>query len=93
MVTIHHFQAVDLIGGRDSFETHVVEYCTQLSKRSWCRGDKLLKAGADSRHLTLLHLAAALGCTKLITTLVQWRYVLECTCMYTLVKVARTNYK
>ena len=61
--------------GHDAFETHVVEYCAQLSKRSWCHGEEPLKACSGLRHLTLLHLAAALGCAKLIATLVKWRYV------------------
>ncbi|XP_022090427.1 calmodulin-binding transcription activator 2-like isoform X2 [Acanthaster planci] len=58
-----------------SFEDRVVALCQQFMRGQWAPGSSS-QLGAESgshRGMTLLHLAAALGYTKLISTLVTWR--------------------
>ncbi|XP_038076882.1 calmodulin-binding transcription activator 1-like isoform X2 [Patiria miniata] len=58
-----------------SFEDRVVALCQQFMRGQWAPGSSSQLGAESSSHrgMTLLHLAAALGYTKLISTLVTWR--------------------
>ena len=57
-----------------SFEDRVVALCQRFMQGQWAPGSSQLGVESVSyRGMTLLHLAAALGFSKLITTLVTWR--------------------
>ncbi|XP_076358099.1 calmodulin-binding transcription activator 2-like isoform X3 [Tachypleus tridentatus] len=57
-----------------SFEDRLVVLCQRLLGGSWIRGNDTNTLEATSRSdLTLLHLAAALGYSRLVCTLLHWR--------------------
>uniref|UniRef100_A0A8C5MJ51 Calmodulin-binding transcription activator 1 n=1 Tax=Leptobrachium leishanense TaxID=445787 RepID=A0A8C5MJ51_9ANUR len=57
----------------DNFETRLVAICEKMmSQTCWVTSD-LLAHEMSFRGMTLLHLAAAQGYTRLIETLIQWR--------------------
>ncbi|XP_053115431.1 calmodulin-binding transcription activator 2 isoform X2 [Hemicordylus capensis] len=57
----------------DSFEDRIVALCEKMMSRScWLRSETLVHH-VSFRGMTLLHLAAAQGYTRLIETLIKWR--------------------
>ncbi|KAL8176996.1 UNVERIFIED_CONTAM: hypothetical protein K2H54_040687, partial [Gekko kuhli] len=59
----------------DSFEERIVALCEKMMSRScWLRSETLVHH-ASFRGMTLLHLAAAQGYTRLIETLIKWRNI------------------
>ncbi|XP_060111786.1 calmodulin-binding transcription activator 2 [Heteronotia binoei] len=59
----------------DSFEERIVSLCEKMMSRScWLRSETLVHH-ISFRGMTLLHLAAAQGYTRLIETLIKWRNV------------------
>ncbi|XP_069775881.1 calmodulin-binding transcription activator 2-like isoform X2 [Narcine bancroftii] len=57
----------------DSFEERIVALCHAMMSRScWIRSEQLLHS-ASFRGMSLLHLAAAQGYSRLIHTLIKWR--------------------
>ncbi|XP_077169132.1 calmodulin-binding transcription activator 2 isoform X2 [Paroedura picta] len=59
----------------DSFEERIVAVCEKMMSRShWLRSETLVPH-VSFRGMTLLHLAAAQGYTRLIETLIQWRNI------------------
>ena len=65
-----HLQGTAALGS-DVFENRVIEYVMLLSQRVWLDGSAPPRQ--VSRHMSLLHLAAALGYTQLIQALRKWR--------------------
>ncbi|XP_076318558.1 calmodulin-binding transcription activator 2-like isoform X3 [Tachypleus tridentatus] len=64
----------DYIGKQRSFEDRLVVLCQRLLSGSWIQGsDNIVLETTFRPDLTLLHLAAALGYSRLIQTLLQWR--------------------
>ncbi|KAK8738483.1 hypothetical protein OTU49_003900, partial [Cherax quadricarinatus] len=67
-----------------NFEERVILYCQRMSGKRWLSMDQGFAAGLPELHgLTLLHLAAMLGYSRLIVALLRWRdenpsLVLEC---------------
>lgn len=57
------------------FEDRLVTYCQTLTTRQWRHSDDLatLQHFAGLRGMTLLHLAASLGYSKLVSTMLHWR--------------------
>ncbi|XP_077997994.1 calmodulin-binding transcription activator 1-like [Glandiceps talaboti] len=55
-----------------SFEGRLVQICVRLMQREWSNTPELHNA-TPIRGMTLLHLAAALGYSQLISQLIQWR--------------------
>ncbi|XP_015283401.1 PREDICTED: calmodulin-binding transcription activator 2 [Gekko japonicus] len=59
----------------DSFEERIVALCEKMMSRScWLRSETLVHH-VSFRGMTLLHLAAAQGYTRLIETLIKWRNI------------------
>uniref|UniRef100_A0ACB8EWU6 Uncharacterized protein n=1 Tax=Sphaerodactylus townsendi TaxID=933632 RepID=A0ACB8EWU6_9SAUR len=59
----------------DSFEDRIVALCEKMMSRScWLRSETLVHH-VSFRGMTLLHLAAAQGYTRLIETLIKWRNI------------------
>lgn len=57
----------------DSFEDRIVALCEKMmSQPCWLRSETLVHH-VSFRGMTLLHLAAAQGYTRLIETLIKWR--------------------
>ncbi|XP_067631146.1 calmodulin-binding transcription activator 1 isoform X2 [Eurosta solidaginis] len=54
-----------------NFEEQLVSYCQQLMKRAWLQNASNWCSGFKG--MTLLHLAAALGYSKLVCALLNWR--------------------
>ncbi|XP_022247268.1 LOW QUALITY PROTEIN: calmodulin-binding transcription activator 2-like [Limulus polyphemus] len=64
----------DCIGKQRSFEDRLVVLCQRLLGGTWIQGSDTIVLETTFRpDLTLLHLAAALGYSRLIHTLLQWR--------------------
>ncbi|XP_069499768.1 calmodulin-binding transcription activator 2 isoform X3 [Ambystoma mexicanum] len=59
----------------DSFEERIVAVCEKMMSRSCWRHAERLVHDISFRGMTLLHLAAAQGYSRLIRTLIQWRSV------------------
>ncbi|XP_074653866.1 calmodulin-binding transcription activator 2-like [Tubulanus polymorphus] len=57
----------------DAFEQHCIDYCVECSLRAWLPLSQLPISSSDYKGMTLLHLAAALGYSHLIQTLIKWR--------------------
>ncbi|XP_005999870.1 calmodulin-binding transcription activator 2 isoform X2 [Latimeria chalumnae] len=59
----------------DSFEDRIIAVCEKMMSRPcWLRSERLVH-DISFRGMTLLHLAAAQGYTRLIETLIRWRTV------------------
>uniref|UniRef100_A0A6B2E5P1 Putative calmodulin-binding transcription activator isoform f n=1 Tax=Phlebotomus kandelakii TaxID=1109342 RepID=A0A6B2E5P1_9DIPT len=54
-----------------NFEERLVNYCQSLSLRQW--NDNLFGWHIGHKNMTLLHLASALGYSKLVLTMLTWR--------------------
>ncbi|XP_078524487.1 calmodulin-binding transcription activator 2 isoform X4 [Lissotriton helveticus] len=59
----------------DSFEERIVAVCQKMMSRSCWQPSERLVHDISFRGMTLLHLAAAQGYSRLIDTLVQWRSI------------------
>ena len=71
------FFKLTLLGNITSvYENQLVTYCSQLKLRPWLREADLIRS--SSCRMTVLHLAAALGYSLLINTLIKWRFVYFC---------------
>jgi hypothetical protein len=57
--------------GSRSLEDSVVKMCVEMMSQEW--SDTSSASLPGDRGLTLLHLAGALGYTRLILTLIQWK--------------------
>lgn len=58
--------------GSRSLEDSVVKMCVEMMSLEWSDTSSSASLPSD-RGLTLLHLASALGYTRLILTLIQWK--------------------
>ncbi|GAB0096881.1 calmodulin-binding transcription activator 1 [Sergentomyia squamirostris] len=54
-----------------NFEERLVNYCQSLAMRTW--NDNLFGWNIGHKNMTLLHLASALGYSKLVLTMLTWR--------------------
>ncbi|KAJ1079957.1 hypothetical protein NDU88_000179 [Pleurodeles waltl] len=59
----------------DSFEERIVAVCQKMISRSCWRPSERLVHDISFRGMTLLHLAAAQGYSRLIETLIEWRSI------------------
>ncbi len=57
--------------GADAFENKLIDYVESLRLRRWRQGSE--PARGPTIRLTLLHLAAALGYSRLITALIRFK--------------------
>lgn len=55
-----------------NFEERLVSYCQKLTQRTW-RSATPTPWGVSHKGMTLLHLAAALGYSRLVCTMLTWR--------------------
>ncbi|KAI5751819.1 hypothetical protein M8J77_011184 [Diaphorina citri] len=60
---------------QNNFEDKLVVYCQSLSQRSWKSGEEVLDQSWCSSHrdMTLLHLSAYLGYSRLVCALLHWK--------------------
>lgn len=59
---------------QSNFEDRLVTYCQNMISRSWRLGEELSVAWfASHRGMTLLHLAASLGYSRLVCAMLHWR--------------------
>lgn len=60
---------------RIDFEDHLVNYCQSLATKQWRNStDTIFWTKSDSvKGMSLLHLAASLGYSRLVSTLLLWR--------------------
>ncbi|XP_022907553.1 calmodulin-binding transcription activator 2 isoform X3 [Onthophagus taurus] len=57
-----------------NFEDRLVSYCQNMTSRPWRHGEELSVAWfASHRGMTLLHLAASLGYSRLVCAMLHWR--------------------
>ncbi|KRT86404.1 Ankyrin repeat-containing protein, partial [Oryctes borbonicus] len=57
-----------------NFEDRLVSYCQTMTSRSWRHGEELSVSWfASHRGMTLLHLAASLGYSRLVCAMLHWR--------------------
>jgi hypothetical protein len=56
----------------DNVESQFIDVVEKLRMRAW-RHDASLIPGTNARKMSVLHLAAALGFTKLVTMITSWR--------------------
>lgn len=57
---------------QSNFEERLVSYCQKLTQRTW-RSATPTPWGVSHKGMTLLHLAAALGYSRLVCTMLTWR--------------------
>lgn len=59
---------------QSNFEDRLVNYCQKMTSRPWRHGEELSVAWfASHRGMTLLHLAASLGYSRLVCAMLHWR--------------------
>ncbi|XP_063232498.1 calmodulin-binding transcription activator 2 isoform X2 [Bacillus rossius redtenbacheri] len=68
----------DLVEGsslfsQNNFEDRLVSYCQYMTSRSWKQEEEAGSAFSGHRGMTLLHLAACLGYSKLVCAMLHWR--------------------
>ncbi|XP_069677784.1 calmodulin-binding transcription activator 2 isoform X3 [Periplaneta americana] len=69
----------DLVEGstlfnQNNFEDRLVSYCQEMTSRAWRSGEEVNPSWFSShRGMTLLHLAASLGYSRLVCAMLHWR--------------------
>jgi hypothetical protein len=66
-----------LIKSCDIFEERMIDYCEACSRQAWIN-QPIVPLPNSYKGMTLLHLAAALGYSRLIKTFIQWRTEKSC---------------
>ncbi|XP_064641860.1 calmodulin-binding transcription activator 2-like isoform X4 [Lineus longissimus] len=66
-----------LVKSCDIFEERMIDYCEACSRQAWI-SEPIVPLPNSYKGMTLLHLAAALGYSRLIKTLIQWRTEKSC---------------
>ncbi|XP_074029388.1 calmodulin-binding transcription activator isoform X5 [Leptinotarsa decemlineata] len=60
--------------GQPNFEDRLVNFCQNMTSRIWRQGEELSVSWfASHRGMTLLHLAASLGYSRLVCAMLHWR--------------------